>query len=83
MDYLFVVENFITFKGDITHSLGHYFEVQLDREDLKSTLDNTDLMWFSRADLADLDLRPHVVRNHIVNRTYQSVRHLISKDDIA
>ncbi|HEU0296576.1 MAG TPA: NUDIX domain-containing protein [Anaerolineales bacterium] len=83
MDYLFVVENFITFKGDITHGLEHYFEVELDREEVKSDTDGIDFKWFSSDDLADVDLRPHVVRDHIVKRTYQSVRHLISNDNVA
>jgi len=82
MDYLFVVENFITFKGDITHGLGHYFEVELDREDVRSDTDRIEFLWFSSDDLVDIDLRPHVVRDHIVKGTYRSVRHLISKDDV-
>jgi len=83
MDYLFVVENFITFKGDITHGLGHYFEVELDREDVRSDTDGIEFLWFSSDDLAEVDLRPHVVRDHIVKGTYRSVRHLISKDNVA
>ena len=82
-DYLFVVENFIIFKGDVTHGLGHYFEVELDREDVRSDTDGIEFLWFSSDDLADLDLRPHVVRDHIVKGTYRSVRHLISKDNVA
>ena len=82
MDYLFVVENFITFKGQITHGLGHYFEVELDREDVRANSDRSDLLWFSADALADIDLRPHAVRDHIVKGTYRSVRHLVSRDTI-
>ena len=82
MDYLFVVENFITFKGQITHGLGHYFEVELDREDVRANSDGSDLLWFSADALADIDLRPHAVRDHIVKGTYRSVRHLVSRDTI-
>jgi 8-oxo-dGTP pyrophosphatase MutT (NUDIX family) len=80
MDYLLVVENFITFKGEITHGLGHYFQVELDREDVLSTSDEIEFLWFSPDALADVDLRPHVVRDHIAKGTYRSVRHLVSRD---
>ena len=80
MDYLLVVENFITFKGEITHGLEHYFQVELDREDVLSTSDEIEFLWFSPDALADVDLRPHVVRDHIAKGTYRSVRHLVSRD---
>lgn len=82
LQYLFVVENFINFKGEITHGLGHYFEVELDRENVQSDVDGIEFLWFSIEDLGGLDLRPHVVRDHIVNGTHKSVRHLISRDDV-
>lgn len=82
MKYLFVVENFITFKGAITHGLEHYFEVELDREDVRSDTDGIEFLWFSPNDLAGVDLRPHIVRDQIVKGTHQSVRHLISKDNV-
>ena len=82
VDFLFVLENFITFKGNITHGLEHYFEVELDREDVKSDTDGIEFLWFSSKELANVDLRPHIVRDHIVKGTYRSVRHLISKDNV-
>ena len=82
MKYLFFVENFITFKGHITHGLGHYFLVKLDREDVRPTSDNVEFLWFSAKELADIDLRPHVVRDQIVNGTYRSIHRLISRDFI-
>ena len=82
MDYLFVVENFITFKGNIAHGLEHYFEVEIDREDVKSDTEGIEFIWFSSEDLASVDLRPQIVRDYIVKGTYRSVRHLISKDNI-
>ena len=82
MEHLFFVENFITFKGHITHGLGHYFLVKLDREDIRPTSGNVELLWFSTEELADIDLRPHVVRDQIIKGTYQSVHRLISKDFI-
>jgi len=82
MDYLFVVENFITFKGEVIHGLGHYFEVELDREDVQPNDDGIELLWFSLNEMTNLDLRPHVVRDHIVDGVYRTVRHLISRDKI-
>ena len=83
MEYLFVVENFITFKGDITHGLGHYFEVELDRKEVRSDVDGIEFLWFSASELAQIDLRPNVVRDCIADGTYRSVRHLISRDNVA
>jgi 8-oxo-dGTP pyrophosphatase MutT (NUDIX family) len=83
MEYLFVVENYITFKGETLHGLGHYFEVEIDREEILSHLDGIELIWLSLNELAQVDLRPHVVRNSIVDGSYKSVRHLISRDNVA
>jgi 8-oxo-dGTP pyrophosphatase MutT (NUDIX family) len=80
MEYLFVVENFINFKGDIIHGLGHYFEVELDRPDVRSDVDGIEFPWFSVDELAQVDLRPHVIRDRIVDGTYRSVRHLLSRN---
>lgn len=82
IDFLFVVENFITFKGDITHGLEHYFEVELDRADVKSTVEGIEFLWIAQNDLAGVDLRPHVVRDAISRGTYRSERHLISRDNV-
>ena len=82
MEYLFVVENFINFKGEIVHGLGHYFEVEIDREEFQSHLNGIELIWLPIKELAQADLRPHIVRDSIVNGSYRSVRHLISRDEI-
>ena len=82
MEYLFVVENFITFQGDVTHGLGHYFEVELDREDEQSDAVGIEFQWFTLDELKHIDLRPHVVRDVIIDGTYRSVRRLISRDEI-
>ena len=82
MDYLFVVENFITFEGAITHGLEHYFEVSLDRKDVKSNTEGIEFLWVSQDDLAEIDLRPHVVRETLAEGTYRSARHLISRDNV-
>lgn len=82
MEYLFVVENFITFKGEVTHGLGHYFEVVLDREDVRPINEGIELLWLSLNEITDIDLRPHVVRDNIVKGTYKSIRKLISRNDV-
>lgn len=82
MEYLFVVENFIKFKGEVVHGLGHYFEVEIDRQEVQSRLDRTELIWLSMGELAQADLRPHIVRDCVVDGSYRSVRHLISRDDV-
>ena len=81
-DYLFVVENFIKLEGETAHGMGHYFEVELDREEVKSYLDGVELIWLPINELAQADLRPHVARDAIVYGTYKSVRRLISKAEI-
>ena len=83
MEYLFVVENFVKFKGEITHGLGHYFEVEIDREEVQSHLGRIELVWLSISELAQVDLRPHIVRDCIVDGSYRLVRHLISRDNVA
>ncbi len=83
MEYLFVVENFITFKGETLHGLGHYFKVEIDRKQVQSRLDGIELVWLSINELSQADLRPHVVRDAIADGSFKSVRHLISRDNVA
>lgn len=80
MEYLFHVENFITFRGAIVHGIGFYFLVELEREDVVSANDDYELLWFTRDQLVGLDLRPSIVRDCIVDGSYQSIDQLISKD---
>ncbi|MEA3439758.1 MAG: NUDIX domain-containing protein [Chloroflexota bacterium] len=83
MEYLFVVENFIEFRGETLHGLGHYYEVEIDRNEVQSYLDGIELVWLSIDELAQADLRPHIVRDFIADGSYRSVRHLISRDNVA
>lgn len=79
MSYLFVVENFISFQGQIAHGLEHYIEVQLDREQIESQEPANDYVWIPVAQLREVDLRPIEVRNCIIDGTYRRIRHLISR----
>jgi 8-oxo-dGTP pyrophosphatase MutT (NUDIX family) len=83
MDYLFFVENFITMKGETIHGIGFYYLVELERDDIESPDEQYEFIWFSKAELAGIDLRPQVVRDSIVNGSFQSIDRLISKDILA
>jgi hypothetical protein len=79
-EYLFVVENMIRFQVQLRHGLGHYFEVELDREDVQSRDPNLEHEWIPIHALQEIDLRPHVVRDRIMDGTCRDVRHLVSRD---
>ncbi len=78
--YLFVVENFMNHQSKVRHSLEHYFEITLDREDVVPTNSGIVYTWIPIAELAVLDLRPVVVRDCIVDGTYGNVGHMILND---
>jgi 8-oxo-dGTP pyrophosphatase MutT (NUDIX family) len=76
--YLFVVENFFCYEGEIRHGLEHYFAVTLDREDLHSTNPALEYRWFPVDGLVEIDLRPLIVRDAIIDGSYALLRHLVS-----
>lgn len=80
MEYLFYVENFITLKGETIHGIGFYYLVELEREDVVSPNEDFEFLWFTKDDLANLDLRPTIVRDCIVDDSYRSIDRLISRD---
>ena len=80
MNYLFVVENFVTIYGLTSHGIEHYFEVELDQQEIQSTVDGLEYVWEPIQTLDQLDLRPAIVRDRIVDGTFRNVRHLISLD---
>ena len=79
--YLFVVENFIIYEGEVRHGLEHYFEVSLDRSDIVATNPGLLYEWIPIYKLAQVDLRPAIVRDCINDGSYQYVRHLVSNND--
>jgi len=79
-EYLFVVENFFHHNGEIRHGLGHYFEVALDREQVQSTTPTLEYHWLPVDGLGEVDLRPIIVRDAIIDGSYLNVRHLVSSD---
>jgi 8-oxo-dGTP pyrophosphatase MutT (NUDIX family) len=80
MDYLFFVENFITIKGETIHGIGFYYLVELERDDIESADERYEFLWFSKAELAGIDLRPQVVRDSIVDGSFRSIDRLKSTD---
>lgn len=79
--YLFVVENFIPYGTEIRHSLEHYFEITLDRENVTAKNDGVAFVWIPIAGLATADLRPAVVCETIRNGTYAQAGPFVLQDD--
>jgi 8-oxo-dGTP pyrophosphatase MutT (NUDIX family) len=79
--YLFVVEHFIHYRGEVRHSLEHYFEVLLDRSDVVATNSGLLYKWIPIDELRQVNLRPSIVRNCIIDGSYRQVGHLLSTND--
>lgn len=76
-EYRFVVENRFQFKGMFIHGLEHYFEVELDNLEIRSTESHLSQHWLPLDALRDYDLRPWVVRDVIASGNFRHVRHLL------
>ncbi len=74
--YLFVVENRFEAGGGLIHGLEHYFEVELPGGEVVSREPDLTPVWVPLGDVASCDIRPHVVRDAIVDGTYRTVRRL-------
>lgn len=79
--YLFLVENFIQFNAKIWHSLEHYFEIELDRQDVLPKSEQVEFALVPIDKLQSVDLRPVIVRDSIVDGTYRTINHMILRDD--
>lgn len=79
-DYLFVVENMFRHRGGLIHGVEHYFDVRLDRDQLEMQEPYVIPEWIPLTHLANTDLRPTIVRNAILDGSYRTVRHLISRE---
>jgi 8-oxo-dGTP pyrophosphatase MutT (NUDIX family) len=81
--YLFVVEHFITYRGEVRHSLEHYFDVLLDQTGVVATSPGLLYEWIAIDELRRVDLRPAIVRNCIIDGSYRQVGNLLStRDDV-
>jgi len=78
--FLFLVENFIPFEGEYLHGIESYCEVKLGIDDVVAQIEGYEFHWLAVDDLSDVDLRPIIVRDRIIDGTYNEVRHLISRD---
>jgi len=78
-EFLFLVENFILFEGQLLGGIELYCEITLDTDKIEPQEDGYEFHWIKVADLKDLDLRPAFVRDQIFDGTYRDVRHLVTK----
>lgn len=79
--YLFVVENFFPHEAQIRHSLEHYFEIELDSEEVTPDSEGVAFHWLPVRTLGEVDLRPTVVRDAIVDGSCAHVKHLVLRED--
>ena len=75
--YLFVLENFIPYQSEVRHSLEHYFQIELEDEALVPKNESVEFVWTPLDALAEIDLRPAIVRNVILDGSFQHVHHLV------
>ena len=75
--YLFFVENRFVHRGGLVHLHEHFFSVELTSYEISSREPRLIQSWLPLRQLESFDLRPHVVRDAIVNNEHLKVRHLI------
>ena len=80
-EFLFVVENRFRFEDSVIHGIEHYFEVQLDRNEIVSCEENLRMEWVPHATVRSVDLRPVQVRDLLEDDSYRSARHLVAEPD--
>jgi ADP-ribose pyrophosphatase YjhB (NUDIX family) len=74
--YVQVFENIYESENILLHGLEHYFEVLLQDEDVKAKASTTEYIWQPIAQLTQLDLHPHTVRDQIASGKFGKVRWL-------
>ena len=79
-EFLFLVENFIPFEGEYLHGIELYCEVKLESDEVRSQLEGYEFPWLDSEGLGNVDLRPTIVRDRIIDGTYREIRHLISRE---
>lgn len=75
--YLFFVENRFAHREGLVHLHEHFFGVELTSYEISSREPKLIQNWLPLRQLESFDLRPHVVRDAIVNNEHLAVRHLI------
>jgi 8-oxo-dGTP pyrophosphatase MutT (NUDIX family) len=72
--YLFAVENRFRHRGAIVHGLEHYFLVEPPIADIVSREPHLTFEWLPLAALAEVDLRPRVVREAVIDGSWRDAR---------
>jgi 8-oxo-dGTP pyrophosphatase MutT (NUDIX family) len=75
-EYRFVVENRFDWQGQTIQTLEHYFEVQLDTDDVRSKEPHLEQVWLSDRLFAEADVRPLMVRDVLITGNWSDIRHL-------
>jgi 8-oxo-dGTP pyrophosphatase MutT (NUDIX family) len=75
-EYRFVVENRFLWRGKLVQSVEHYFEVELDRDEVTSNEPHLEQIWLSEKLFAEADVRPTVVRDALRLDDWRDLRHL-------
>jgi ADP-ribose pyrophosphatase YjhB (NUDIX family) len=75
--YLFVVENRVRTPAGVAHSLEHYFAVELDSHEVRSREPHLVQSWLPLSRLPEYDVRPRVVRDAIIDGSWETRKHLI------
>ena len=78
--YLFVLENFYPHGAETRHALEHYFEIDLVREQVTPTRGGVTFRWTPIDRLREIDLRPVVVRDSIIDGAYAQTTHMLPPD---
>ena len=71
-----MVENHFLWDGALVQTLEHYFEVELDRDDVISNEPYLEQVWLPAAEFAMADVRPRVVRDALGHSDWRALRRL-------
>ncbi len=77
--YLFVIENFYSFRGKPTHSLEHYFLVKIASNKIIPHEPNLSFHWIPIEEIKDYDLKPIALKEIIMKGDFERTGHLISE----
>jgi 8-oxo-dGTP pyrophosphatase MutT (NUDIX family) len=78
-EFLFLHENFILFEGEYLHGLELYCELKLSSDEIRQQQNENEFLWLELERLGQVDIRPVLVRDRIVDGTYRDFRYLVSK----
>lgn len=79
-EYLFCVENHFRYRDSAIQQVEHFFLVKLDRRDVESAESHLRQHWLAIGELGSTDLRPHVVRDALIDGTYLTRRYLLQAE---